>query len=104
MTTGLPLFDLPKRPRFNGPDYVPARDNARLGAQILRVFNLMRDAQWRTLREIEAATGDPAASVSAQLRHLRKKRFGSHTVEREHRGEGLYAYRLIVNSKQEAPA
>ncbi|KKL56177.1 hypothetical protein LCGC14_2247980, partial [marine sediment metagenome] len=35
-----------------------------------------------TLCEIEDLTGDPPASISAQLRHLRKERFGAHTVER----------------------
>lgn len=85
--------------RFNGPDYVAARDNARLGAQILRVFNLMADGNWRTLREIEDATGDPAASISAQLRHLRKARFGGHVVEREYVGDGLWKYRLQVNGQ-----
>ena len=43
------------------------------------------------------ATGDPPESVSAQLRHLRKERFGSHTVEKKYLGDGLYVYRLIVN-------
>ena len=96
MTTGLPLFDAPAR--FNGPAYDPARDNARLGGQILRIFDLMQDGNWRTLREIAQATGDPESSISAQLRHLRKRRFGSHTVEREHVGGGLYRYRLIVKA------
>ena len=71
-------------------------DHARLAGQMLRVFELMQDGQWRTLNEIATATGDPAASISAQLRHLRKARFGGHTVEREHQGNGLYLYRLIV--------
>jgi hypothetical protein len=86
--------------RFNGPAYDSELDRKRLTGQILRIFNLMKDAEWRTLFEIEFLTADPPASVSAQLRHLRKKRFGSHTVERRPRGDrknGLYEYRLIVN-------
>jgi hypothetical protein len=83
--------------RFDGPAYDHARDSARLTGQILRVFDLMADGQWRTLREIADATHDPESSISAQLRHLRKARFGGHTVEREHVGGGLYRYRLIVN-------
>lgn len=85
---------------FNGPAYDPVFDDARLGAQLHRVYALMADAQWRTLAEIAARTGDPPASVSAQLRHLRKDRFGRHTVERQVRGErssGLWEYRLLVN-------
>lgn len=58
--------------RFDGSDYRPALDDARLAGQILRIFELMKDGAWRTLGEIAAATGDPQASISAQLRHLRK--------------------------------
>lgn len=83
--------------RFNGPAYDPAHDNRRLGSQLLRIRDLMLDGTWRTLAEIAAATGDPAASVSAQLRHLRKERFGAFLVERRTRGvraKGLYEYRV----------
>lgn len=83
--------------RFDGDDYVPERDDPRLKGQIRRIYELMRDGQWRTLHEIERITLDPAASISAQLRHLRKKRFGGHTVEREYLGSGLYQYRLLLN-------
>jgi hypothetical protein len=87
-------------PHFNGPAYEPAHDHARLTGQILRVWDLMRDGQWRTLQEIADRTGDPPASISAQLRHLRKERFGLHTVERRSRGDrasGLWEYRVLVH-------
>jgi hypothetical protein len=83
---------------FNGPAYEPDLDRARLTGQIRRVFRLMRDGEWRILAEISMDTGDPEASVSAQLRHLRKKRFGEHVVLRQRRGDprsGLHEYRLI---------
>jgi hypothetical protein len=86
--------------RFNGSDYEPPMDDVRLRGQILRIYNLMKDGTWRTLGEIEQGTRDPQASISAQLRHLRKPRFGSHTVEKRPRGDridGLFEYRLIVN-------
>jgi hypothetical protein len=89
------MFSKPYEPHFNGPDYVPERDWVRLSTQIGRVFNSMKDSSWRSLRDISDITGDPEASVSAQLRHLRKKRFGSHTIEKKHLGSGLYHYRLI---------
>lgn len=82
-------------PRFDGDDYVPERDDARLGPQLQRVWSLMRDGKWRTLSDIEKATGDPPASISAQLRHLRKPRFGGHQVDRQHVGNGLYWYRVV---------
>jgi len=85
--------------RFNGADYIPDRDNPRLGPQLIRVMECMADKAWHTLEHISEITGDPAASVSAQLRHLRKKRFGYHTVERKHVGRGLYYYRILTLNK-----
>ena len=88
-------------PHFNGPEYVPERDWERLTTQVGRVFHCMKDRQWRTLRDIASETNDPEASISAQLRHLRKQRFGSHTVNRKHMGSGLYKYQLIPTAKQQ---
>lgn len=92
---------------FDGPVYDPAKDDIRLRKQIADIYTLMLDKNWRTLEEIWKSfpIGDgiykyPQTSISAQIRHLRKKRFGEHTVERRHRGDdtrGLYEYRLIVN-------
>ncbi len=81
---------------FNGPEYVPERDNKPLLNQIQRIYMVMEPGQWSTLEEIAAMTGDPAASISAQLRHLRKPRFGSFEVQRRARGGRLYEYRLVV--------
>lgn len=89
----------PKPMRFNGPAYEPEKDQERLTGQIFRVFSLMRDGKWRTLAEIASRTGDPQASISAQLRHLRKPRFGGHSVDKRARGDranGLWEYRLEV--------
>ena len=96
------IYCLKSTIRFNGSDYSPKFDNIRLSKQILRVFDAMKDSQWRTLGEIESITGDPQASLSAQLRNLRKQRFGSHEVFKQIRGErkdGLYEYRLVINNK-----
>ena len=41
-------------------------------------------------------TGDPESSISAQLRHMKKERFGGHAIEKGYLGNGLYTYRLIV--------
>lgn len=84
------------RPSFNGADYNRLEDRERLTGQILRIYNLMKDGQFRTLGQIEEVTGDPQASISAQLRNLRKPRFGGHTVERMNCGGGLFSYRLMI--------
>jgi hypothetical protein len=85
-------------PEFDGPAYDPENDKDRLSHQLGRVYSCMKDSTWRTLDEIHALTGDPVASVSAQLRHLRKPRFGSYRVEKRNRGHevhGLFEYRVL---------
>jgi carbon storage regulator len=89
--------------KFKGADYDPERDDVRLTGQILRVFNTMKVGGWWTIDQVAAATGDPAASVSAQFRNLRKKEFGGHVVERQYAGGGLSRYRLIPNPKFKMP-
>lgn len=86
-----------------GPSYVAELDGPRLKGQIARVHEAMIDGKWRTLPEIEKKTGDPQASISAQLRHLRKARFGSYRVDKRRRGadtRGLWEYRLREPLKQ----
>ena len=86
--------------------YDPFYDDARLTGQLLRVIEAMMDSEWRTLEEIGRMTNDPHASISAQLRHLRKPRFGSHVVEKQSRGDredGLWEYRLIWNDERLRP-
>lgn len=86
--------------RFAGACYEAKYDQARLTGQILRIFELMKDGEFRTLDEISQVTGDPHASISAQLRHLRKETFGGHTVNKQPRGDrsqGLWEYQVEVN-------
>lgn len=80
--------------RFDGSTYDAKRDSNRLGDQYLRVLNAMSDGKWHTLNELSEQTGDGIASISARLRDMRKERFGSHKVEREYVGGGLFQYRL----------
>lgn len=92
------LFD-ESLPHFNGADYEYKRDHLRLSGQYRDIFNLMRDGEWRSLPQIARITGHPEASISAQLRHMRKPRFGSHTVNRRHVTDGLNEYQLVVNEE-----
>jgi len=93
------LFN-PDSARFNGPDLKPSIDGARLTGQLNRVFQVMSAGHWLTLSQIRTAIiekfekHDPEASISAQLRNLRKTQFGSHTIDRENKGYGVFAYRL----------
>jgi hypothetical protein len=82
---------------FDGSDYESKHDRKRLTGQLLRVYSALNKRDWLTLNEIHLVTGDPHASISAQIRHLRKERFGSHIVNKRPRGKrshGLWEYRL----------
>lgn len=92
---------LNNEPKFDGDDYNHTRDYSRLKGQILDIFDLMKDGKWRSLAEIEEITGHGQSSVSAQLRNLRKDKFGSYKVERVHVQNGFYKYRLDIHDHQE---
>ena len=107
MTNQLPLFEtaLDSSPQFSGSTYKPEFDQSRLTGQMQRVFELMRDGQWRTLQEIriESTGNDSEAAISARLRDFRKAQFGGHAVERRRRGEserGLFEYRVVTKGKR----
>jgi hypothetical protein len=82
--------------QFDGNTYDKERDHDRLQGQSKRIFDLMKDGVWRTLRMIAEQTGDPESSVSARLRDLRKTRFGGHTVLRATLTAGVFKYRVIL--------
>ena len=87
-----------EHPQFDGDDYQRNRDEERLSGQMLRVFNCMKDGEWKALRVIAEETHDPEASISAQLRNLRKEKFGGYEIERRYIKDGLYEYRLVIVS------
>lgn len=98
------MTDLQTGAHFDGPDYEPAIDYTRLTGQILRIWEAMKDQHWRTLGEISRLTRDPESSISAQLRHLRKPKFGSHQVNRRRRGDrsqGLFEYQVIPHQPRQ---
>ena len=84
--------------RFAGSDYQAMRDDLRLTGQLLRIWECVKGGAWWTLGGLSVATRDPEPSISAQLRHLRKARFGQHTVEKRHVSDGLFEYRVIANN------
>lgn len=88
---------------FDGSDYNKDLDVDRLTDQYHRIFNLMKDGKWRTLQEIAFLTSDPQASISAQLRHMRKPRFGAHIVRKQRvqgrEAQGLFEYQLSVKGR-----
>jgi hypothetical protein len=81
-------------PAFDGIDIQHGRDQARLESQLDGIRRYMADGSWRTLQAIADATGYPHASCSAQLRNLRKAKFGSYQIDRRYVDHGLYEYRI----------
>jgi hypothetical protein len=95
MNQQLTLEDYLKAARFEGPAD-NAKDFDRLCGQYRDIFMLMSDGTWRTLAEIRQATGHPEASISSQIRHSRKMRWGSNTVNKRRRNDSnQWEYQLI---------
>lgn len=81
---------------FDGGTYEPEQDAARLTGQLHAVMALMKDGEFRTLRQIADQVNGSEAGVSARLRDLRKPRFGGHTVNRQRVDGGLFSYQLVL--------
>lgn len=85
--------------------YGAAFDEALDGERIRKQRDRVRDwmlghGEWRTLAEIREALRFADSSISAQLRHLRKPRFGSYRVEKRRRdGSGTWEYRVSPAEK-----
>lgn len=83
-----------RKAHFDGATYDPEKDFRRLDSQLGRVYRLMRDGKWRTLREIAMLVNGSEAGVSARLRDLRKPKFGGYTLQSKRRFDSLWIYRL----------
>lgn len=89
--------------RTFGPAFVPEVDEGRILTQMEKIkAYLLSTHQWYTLAEIEAYTGYPQASISSQLRHLRKPKFGAYTVTKRRRveGGGTWEYKLSARDDE----
>ncbi len=87
-----------------GPAYNPKLDYSRLNDQQARVRELALKSGWFLIDELVIALEKkygvkfPEQSVGSQLRHLRKKKFGSHYLSKRRVAKGgLYEYRLTIN-------
>ena len=85
---------------FDGDAYNRKKDKNRLTGQLLDIVNVMKDGRWRTVEEIAQKTGHKETSISAQLRNLRKEKFGSNEVDKQRRGgetSAEWEFRLTIN-------
>jgi biotin operon repressor len=84
-----------QRSRTMGPAFDAEIDGPAILDQHGRIRAYMLSVEWRALHEISEALGYPESSVSAQLRHLRKQRFGGYDVEKRRRdSERVWEYRV----------
>lgn len=89
-----------------GHSFIEKIDGKRIRKQIDTIRELMLDGEWRTLREIALITDYPEASISADLRHLRKEAFwppeGKYVVTRNRRhGAGTWEYMVRFDKDRE---
>lgn len=61
-----------------------------------KIYDAMKDGQWRTLTWLASTVNMAGSSASSCLRNLRKEKYGGYIVERRHVKNSLYEYRLIV--------
>lgn len=84
----------------DGETFDPFLDSSRLNEQMRRVFAVMCDSQWRSLKEIASMTGDPEASISARLRDFRKPKFGQLILNRRRRTVGTFEYQIMPSAER----
>src|ERR1700722_16927130 len=97
---------------FGGAAYEPKLDRARLSLQIERVRLYLLPGEWKTLHEMKAALEAmyapahfPEASLSAQLRNLRKEPYRLRIARRRRdgahgAGAGIWEYALLGPTPQ----
>lgn len=89
-----------RRDTFDGLTFDASQDSARLTTALERVYLLMRDGVWRTLRSIATCCHISEAGASARLRDFRKERFRqqfpNEAMNSRRVNGGLWEYQLIV--------
>jgi hypothetical protein len=61
------------------------------------------DGGWMSLHELAGLTGYGEASISAQIRNLRKERFGAYLIAKRKRGmdkQGAWEYRILGRAER----
>ena len=94
---------------FDGHTYDPAQDGPRLASTLARVYLLMQDGRWRTIKQVASAVGCSEPGASARLRDLRKPKFSAEYpnggVDRRRVEGGLWEYSMrppVGGKKQKA--
>lgn len=95
-------FHETKPPDFDGATYEPTQDKDRLSNALGRVYELLRDGRWRTLREIACYANCSESGASARIRDLRKEKFKADypnkDIEAKRVEGGVWVYRMILEA------
>jgi hypothetical protein len=86
---------------FDGSTYSPELDHKRLTGMLHRIYAVLSNGRWYTLRELSQLANGTEASISARLRDLRKVRFGSHTIDKKREANGLWRYKMEIDPQVE---
>ena len=80
----------------NGPE-VTSIEQKKMTKQRLKVFDLMKDGQWRTLDAIAASgISSPPQSIAIYLRSFREEQYGGYTVNiRKLPKSRIFEYQLL---------
>jgi len=84
---------------FEGATYDEVLDKDRLLTQLDKIYEAIKDGNWYSLAQLASMTGAPEASVSAQLRNLRKQKHGGHIIDRR-RVYNFYEYSLVGQNEK----
>lgn len=84
---------------FDGITYERSLDHIRLTGQLGRVYDVMKDGVWHSLQVLAFKAKAPEGSVSARLRDLRKDKFGAYQVDKKRLNDGLWLYKLIIETE-----
>lgn len=80
-----------------GPE-ITEPERKKMSKQLLRVFEIMKDGQWRTLDQIAAFPGmrSPTQSISRYLCFFRAPQYGGHTVNRrKQQNARVFEYQVL---------
>jgi hypothetical protein len=64
---------------------------------LYKLLSVVKDGKWRTIKQLSDATGNIPTAASANMRNLRKAKYGGYIIERRHLGNGLYEYRMALD-------
>ena len=82
---------------WQGSDLKPERDHDRIGAGYMRVFELMKDTNWRSPQEIADMSKTRLDSGLRYLRYMKKR---GHGYSKKLIRNGLYLYQIIPSFQE----